>query len=158
MNRLLSAASVLALFISSAAAGDVSVEEGLRVSIIGGCHDCHTDGFAVSGGQIDQENAMRGSAVGFKGPWGTTYPTNLRLTLARMSEDGFVDFGHSFRTRPPMPWFNVHAMKDDELRSFYRYVKSLGEPGMPAPEYVEPGAEPITPFIVFEPQMPAQSQ
>lgn len=35
-----------------------------------------------------------------------------------------------------MPWFGVHAMTDDELRSFYRYVKSLGEPGMPAPQYV----------------------
>lgn len=158
MNRLFAAASLLALSISNAAAGDVSVEEGQRVATIGGCHDCHTEGFAISGGQIDPENALRGSAVGFQGPWGTTYPTNLRLTLAKMSEDEFIDYGHSFKTRPPMPWFNVHAMKDDELRSFYRYVRSLGEPGMPAPEYVEPGAQPITPFIVFEPQMPAQSQ
>jgi hypothetical protein len=158
MNRLFAAASLLALSISSAAAGDVSVEEGLRLSLVGGCHDCHTDGYAVSGGRIDPENALRGSAVGFRGPWGTTYPTNLRITLAKMSEDEFIDYGHSFKTRPPMPWFNVHAMKDDELRSFYRYVKSLGEPGMPAPAYVEPGVQPITPFIVFEPQMPARSQ
>ncbi|HEY6632062.1 MAG TPA: hypothetical protein VIZ90_11470 [Rhizobiaceae bacterium] len=156
MKRLFSAAGLLALSISNAAAGGVSVDEGLRVSIIGGCHDCHTEGFATSGGEINPENALRGSVVGFKGPWGTTYPTNLRLALGEMSEDEFVDYGHSFRTRPPMPWFNVHAMKDDELRSFHRYVKSLGEPGMPAPDYVEPGVQPGTPFIVFEPQMPAQ--
>jgi len=24
--------------------------EGLRIATIGGCHDCHTDGFAASGG------------------------------------------------------------------------------------------------------------
>lgn len=154
MNRIAIATSLLAMTAVNAAAGEVSVEEGLRMSIVGGCHDCHTDGYAVNGGKIDPEIALRGSAVGFQGPWGTTYPANLRLTLAKMSEDEFVEYGHSFKTRPPMPWFGVHGMTDDELRSFYRYVKSLGEPGMPPPQYVEPGATPITPFIVFEPQMP----
>lgn len=158
MHRLAVAASLIGLAVSNAAADGVSVEEGLRISIVGGCHDCHTDGYAVSGGRIDPENALRGSAIGFRGPWGTTYPSNLRLTLAKMGEDEFVGYGHTFKTRPPMPWFGVHAMTDGELRSFYRYVKSLGEPGMPAPAYVEPGVEPITPYIAFEPQMPAQSQ
>jgi mono/diheme cytochrome c family protein len=154
MNRLAFAAGLLVLNAATAAAGEISVEEGLRMSIVGGCHDCHTDGYAQSGGKIDPEIALRGTAIGFRGPWGTTYPSNLRLTLAKMSEDEFVDYGHSFKARPPMPWFGVHGMTDDELRSFYRYVKSLGEPGMPAPAYVEPGVEPVTPFIAFEPQMP----
>jgi mono/diheme cytochrome c family protein len=154
MKRFLLAASLFALSVAGAAAGEISAEAGKRVSIIGGCHDCHTDGFAISGGKIDDEVALRGSAIGFQGAWGTTYPANLRLTLSRMNEDEFVKYGHSFQTRPPMPWFNVHAMTEDELRSFYRYVKSLGEPGMPTPEYVAPGVTPITPFIVFEPQMP----
>ena len=158
MNRFAVAGCLFAISIANAVAGGVSVQEGLRISMIGGCHDCHTDGFAISGGKIDPENALRGSAIGFQGSWGTTYPANLRITLLEMDEDEFVEYGHSFKTRPPMPWFNVHAMKDDELRSFYRYVKSLGEPGMPAPEYVEPGETPITPFIAFEPQMPVQSQ
>ena len=156
MNRIFAAGGLMALCISNAAAGDVSVEEGHRIAIVGGCHDCHTEGFAISGGQLDPENALRGSAVGYRGPWGTTYAANLRLTLAGMSEDEFVTYGQSFRTRPPMPWFNVHAMREAELRSFYRYVRSLGEPGVPAPQYVEPGVMPITPFIVFVPQMPAQ--
>ena len=146
------------IFASSVAVADeVSVKEGLRMATIGGCQDCHTDGFAVSGGQIDPAKALVGSAVGFQGPWGTTYPANLRITLSKMGEDEFVQYGHTFKTRPPMPWFGVHAMTDDELRSFYRYVKSLGEPGAPAPAYVEPGGKPATPFIVFAPpQMPAQ--
>jgi mono/diheme cytochrome c family protein len=158
MIRFAATAGLFAISIANAAAGEVSVEEGLRLALVGGCHDCHTDGYAISGGQIDPENALRGSAIGFQGPWGTTYPSNLRITLSNMSEADFIEYGHTFKTRPPMPWFNVHAMKDDELRSFYRYVKSLGEPGMPAPHYVELGVTPITPFIVFEPQMPARSQ
>ena len=140
-----------------AADGTVSVEEGARIAIIGGCHDCHTDGFAITEGQIDPEKALRGSPVGFQGPWGTTYPANLRITLSKLSEDEFVAYGHSFKTRPPMPWFNVHKLTESELRSFYQYVKSLGEPGELAPAFVEPGAAPKTPFIVFAPpEMPAQ--
>lgn len=137
------------------AADEVSVEAGARMALIGGCHDCHTSGYAQSGGQIDPAKALKGDSVGFQGPWGTTYPTNLRITVSKMDEDSFVSFGHSFQTRPPMPWFNVHAFSDAELRSFYRYVKSLGEPGEPAPSFVEPGGKPVTPFIVFAPpQMP----
>jgi mono/diheme cytochrome c family protein len=145
-------------FASAAVAADgVSVKEGLRIATIGGCHDCHTDGFAASGGKIDPEKALKGSQVGYQGPWGTTYPANLRLVLSKMTEDEFVRYGHEVKTRPPMPWFGLHAMTDNELRSIYQYVKSLGEPGEPAPEYVKPGESPKTPFIVFAPpQMPAK--
>lgn len=148
----------LVLFASTAmAAEDVSVEEGLRIATIGGCHDCHTDGFAASGGQVDPAKALMGSSVGFQGPWGTTYPANLRVVLSKMGEDEFVRYSRDLKTRPPMPWFGLHAMTDNELKSIYRYVKSLGEPGEPAPDYVKPGDMPKTPFIVFAPpQMPAQ--
>lgn len=155
MIRIPLAAVLASLALSPSLAQEASVEEGARIAIIGGCHDCHTDGYAASGGKVDPALALLGSPVGFKGPWGTTYAANLRLTLSKMSEDDFVKYGHSFQARPPMPWFNIHAMTDGELRSFYLYVKSLGETGMPAPAYVEPGAMPVTPFIVLEPQMPA---
>lgn len=137
------------------AADDVSIGEGLRIAIVAGCHDCHTDGFSVNEGQIDPEKALRGNPVGFQGPWGTTYPPNLRITLSKMEEDAFVAYGHTLKTRPPMPWFGVRALTENELRSFFRYVKSLGEPGEPAPDYVEPGGTPKSPYIVFAPpQMP----
>ena len=32
-------------------------------------------------------------------------------------------------TRPPMPWFNVRAMTDEDLRAIYEYAKSM--PGTP---------------------------
>ena len=43
------------------------------------------------------------------------------------------------------------AMEESDIRSFYQYIVSLGEPGDPAPEYVPPGQEPKTPYIVIAP-------
>lgn len=139
------------------AAGEASVDLGRHVAIVSGCNDCHTPGYPQSGGVLDPKTALTGDTVGFRGPWGTTYPANLRLALAAMSEDDWVVHAKSLETRPPMPWFNLRAMTETELRSFYLYVKSLGEPGEAAPAYVPPGQEPTTPFIVFAPpQMPIQ--
>lgn len=148
----------LSMLASTALSADnASVEEGLRIATIAGCHDCHTDGFAASGGQVDPDKALKGSQVGFQGPWGTTYPSNLRIALSKMTEDEFVRHSREMKTRPPMPWFGLHAMTDNELKSIYLYVKSLGEPGSPAPDYVQPGEAPKTPYIIFAPpQMPAQ--
>ncbi|MBM2715326.1 hypothetical protein JQK88_29790 [Mesorhizobium caraganae] len=42
------------------AEGEVSVERGLQVSIMGGCHDCHTEGYSESEGKIDPEKALMG--------------------------------------------------------------------------------------------------
>lgn len=151
-------AFVLAVFCVAPAvawAGDVSVKRGEHISIIGGCHDCHSAGYAESGGKIDPASALKGSPVGFNGPWGTTYASNLRLVAKGMSEDAFVSYAHTLKARPPMPWFNVQAMEKDDIRSLYRYIVSLGDPGDPAPDYVVPGQEPKTPYVVFAPpQMP----
>jgi mono/diheme cytochrome c family protein len=138
----LAAACVAALpLAASAAPGDVSVERGRQVSIIGGCNDCHTVGYNESGGKIDPATALKGSKVGWQGPWGTTYPANIRLKLKDMTEDEFVTYGKSFTAKPPMPFYNVHAMDESDLRSFYMYVKSLGDPGEPAPEALDPGVK-----------------
>ena len=56
-----------------------------------------------------------------------------------------------------MPWYNVHAMTENETRSLYQYIVSLGEPGDPAPEFVPPGQEPTTPYeMMAPPMMPKQ--
>ena len=118
------------IFASTAfAAEDVSVEEGLRLATIGGCHDCHTEGFAESGGQIDPAKALKGNHVGYQGPWGTTYPANLRLVLASMSEDEFVSYSRGLKSKPPMPWFGLHAMTDNELRSIFQLSWRAGRGG-----------------------------
>ena len=147
------AVGLLALPSFAARAEDaVSLERGLYVTRLGGCNDCHTPGFAQSGGTLPQSAWLKGSGVGYQGPWGTTYAGNLRLVLAGMTEDQWVAHAHAVVTRPPMPWFNLHAMTEGDLRSMYRFIRSLGEPGAAGPDYVPPGEKPATPFVVFEPQ------
>jgi hypothetical protein len=151
----LAAALVIGGATSALAADGASVELGKHVSIIGGCHDCHTRNYNESGGQIDPALALTGHDLGFQGPWGTTYALNLRITVKDKTEDQWVEFAHEFKARPPMPFYNVNAMTDLELRSLYQYIKSLGEPGSQAPEAVAPGGKPKTPYVVFAPpQMP----
>lgn len=82
----LSAITVL-LGIGSAHADDTAmIERGRYIARIAGCNDCHTPGYAMSGGQVPEQAWLTGDAVGWRGPWGTTYPTNLRLRMAAMSE------------------------------------------------------------------------
>ena len=137
-------------------AEEASIERGRLVSIIGGCHDCHTAGYNEAEGAIDPAEALTGSAVGWQGPWGTTYAPNLRIRAATLNEDGFVKYLETIRTLPPMPWYNLRAMPEGDVRSLYRYIKSLGDPGEQAPTALPPGDAPRTPFVVlFPPQMAA---
>jgi mono/diheme cytochrome c family protein len=135
-----------------------SIERGRYIVATAGCNDCHTAGFIPSAGKAPEKEWLKGDAVGFRGPWGTTYPSNLRLYFAGVSEKAFIADARSGRMRPPMPWFNLAAMTDADLRAIHRYVRSLGEPGAPAPAYVAPGVEPRTPHFVFVPQMPKTTQ
>lgn len=130
---------------------EVSVANGERISIIGGCHDCHSVGYAESNGKIDPATALKGNPVGYSGPWGTNYAVNLRIVAAGKTEDEWVGYLKTLQAGPPMPWFNLAAFTEGESRSLYQYIKSLGEPGDPAPERLPPGAEPKTPYIVFAP-------
>ena len=155
MTSLKTIPLVLALLVpATAMAGEVSVKRGEQVSITSGCHDCHTAGYNESGGQIDPATALKGVGLGWQGPWGTTYASNLRLVAREKgSEDAFLAYTRSFQARPPMPFYNVHAMDESDLRSLYQYIVSLGEPGDPMPEALPPGAEPKTPYIVIAPPM-----
>ena len=152
MFRIAAVAAGLAALAGAAMAGEVSVKRGEQVSVFGGCHDCHTAGYGESGGKIDIAAALKGTSLGWQGPWGTTYPSNLRLVAKqRGSEDAWVDYARTFQAKPPMPFYNVHAMDESDLRSLYQYIVSLGEAGEPAPDYVPPGQEPKTPYIVVAP-------
>ena len=155
VTRLFYAVVGLTIPLEAIAQGEVSVERGLQISIVGGCHDCHTEGYSESEGKIDPEKALRGHSVGWRGPWGTSYASNLRRSFQRMSERTCVEYLKGFRTRPPMPWYNVRAMETSDLQSLCLYISSLGEPGAPAPASVYAEQEPTTPYVqLVPPQMP----
>jgi mono/diheme cytochrome c family protein len=124
------------------------IERGRYVAIMGGCNDCHTAGYAPSDGKIPEKDWLLGSgALGYRGPWGTTYAANLRLTLSTMSENDWVKYAKTFKTRPPMPWFNINRWSDADMRAFYQFVKQLGPVGEPAQAYLPPDKAPNPPFV-----------
>ncbi len=125
------------------------VERGRYLARVSGCNDCHTAGYAMQEGQVAETSWLGGDVLGWRGPWGTTYATNLRLFVDAMTEEQWLAFSRSFRTRPPMPWFNVRAMMDEDLRSIYLFIRYLGPNGHPAPAYVPPDKEPAPPYAVF---------
>ena len=67
-----------------AAAADV--KRGRYLVQIAGCNDCHTPGYPESAGKVDEKLWLTGSPLGWRGPWGTTYATNLRLVAQTMTE------------------------------------------------------------------------
>ena len=127
------------------------IERGRYLIVISGCNDCHTPGYAESGGKTPEAEWLTGNAVGFQGPWGTTYPANLRITLNDISEKQWLQKAHK-PLRPPMPWFNLSQMSDKDLRAIYHFVRSLKPAGKAAPAYVPPGQAANTPFIEFVPK------
>jgi mono/diheme cytochrome c family protein len=139
-----------------AGAGDAAkpsagVERGRYLVTISGCNDCHTAGYLEQGGTTPESQWLTGSPIGYQGPWGTTYASNLRLVAGRMTAAEWV--AHARKERlPPMPWFNVKVMSDTDLKAVYAFIRSLGHEGALAPAYVAPGGKVATPYYVFVPQ------
>lgn len=125
------------------------VQRGRYLAQIAGCNDCHTPGYATSGGKVPEAQWLTGDKLGWRGPWGTTYPTNLRLYMAAMTEAQWVKRAKTVQTRPPMPWFALHDMSERDLKAIYRFAKSLGPSGEPAPAFVPPGQTPQGPYVQF---------
>lgn len=126
-----------------------TIERGRYLAKIAGCNDCHTPGYAQNGGKVPEAQWLTGDKVGFRGPWGTTYPVNLRLLMQTMSQTEWMRYARTKETRPPMPWFALHDMTQHDLASIYRFVRHLGPAGEPAPAFVPPGQEPQGPVITF---------
>jgi mono/diheme cytochrome c family protein len=125
------------------------VKRGRYIAQIGGCNDCHTPGWGPSGGKVPEASRLTGDSLGWHGPWGTTYPTNLRLYFQHLTEDQWLQRAKTLNARPPMPWFNVRAMTTQDLRALYHYVRYLGPAGKPAPGYLPPDKMPAPPYVEF---------
>lgn len=128
---------------------DPQITRGRYLIKIAGCNDCHTAGYIPAAGKVDEKLWLTGDGLGWRGPWGTTYATNLRISINAMSETQWLQFAKTMQPRPPMPWFNVRAMSDGDLTAIYRYVKAMGPAGKPVPAFVPPDKTPAQPFVQF---------
>lgn len=135
------------------------IDAGRYLVKIGGCNDCHTPGYvegiAMTGKAMPEADWLQGGDVGFSGPWGVSYPSNLRLAFQNMTEEQFLALARAGEGRPPMPWPSLQAMSDRDLKAIYAYIKALGPGGEPAPAALSPGVAPDRPHISFAPQPPA---
>ncbi|WP_217645541.1 hypothetical protein [Oceanisphaera psychrotolerans] len=130
--------------------GDAAlIERGRYLVRIAGCNDCHTPGYAQSGGQVPEPLWLTGDQLGWHGAWGTTYPTNLRLYMQGISVDEWLQQARTRQLRPPMPWFALRDMTEEDLRAIYSLVRHLGPAGEPVPAYVPPEQEPVGPLVRF---------
>jgi hypothetical protein len=134
--------------------GQSPIAAGEYLVTIGGCNDCHTEGWNRNPGKVPVSQRLMGSSVGWTGPWGTSYPTNLRLLMQKLTPDAWVQYVATMQSRPPMPWYNVRSMSEPDLRAVYAYIHSLGPAGQPAPDALPPGEKPKTPAIDAVPHPP----
>jgi len=123
------------------------VTRGEYIVRIGGCNDCHTEAYAARGGDVPRDEWLRGSALGYHGPWGTTYATNLRLTVEGLDEAQWLAYTGSLHTRPIMPDFMLRGMHEADRRAIYHFIRSLGPAGEAAPAALPPGQTPPMPYF-----------
>lgn len=153
--------ATLAIGISAAAAAAGSppvskadIARGRYLVAYGECNTCHTPGWLESDGTIPVSRWLTGSSVGFRGPWGTSYPANVRLRFQEISEDQWLFMVRTRGGHPPMKWTDLRTLTLADQRAIYRFVRSLGPAGRPAPDDVRPGIMPTTPFYDVLPQTP----
>lgn len=133
----------------SAQNADPDIARGRYMVVTGHCNNCHTPGYAEKQGNMPENEWLTGNTIGYRGPWGTTYPTNLRLFVQNLTEDQWAIYGKNAKSRPPMPWWSLHETTEQDLRAMYKFMKSLGPAGKPAPSFLPPDQEPPAPFITW---------
>ncbi|MGE5491244.1 MAG: c-type cytochrome [Actinomycetota bacterium] len=125
------------------------LERGRYLTVVAGCNDCHTPGYAASDGKMAERHWLVGDQLGYRGPWGTTYPSNLRRYFNNVSEAEWLRTARNASYRPPMPSPALRAMTDEDLRAIYHFVRSLGPAMSLVPAYVPPEQQPIGPVVLF---------
>lgn len=145
------AAAMLACVALAAAAAQPQdeISRGRYLVNVSGCNDCHTPGWGAHNGKVDEKLWLTGDALGWSGPWGTTYASNLRLLMQGMTREQWIAHARTMEPRPPMPWFNVRVMTEADLGAIYAFTRSLGAAGSAAPAYVPPGGKPTGPVVRF---------
>lgn len=135
---------------SEKAAQAKQIERGRYLVAIMGCNDCHTQDFHARGDfKVPEGERLTGGKLGWRGPWGTTYPANLRLYFHSITESGWLAVAKEVQRRPPMHNFSLNVMTASDARAMYRYLRHLGPAGAEAPVALPPGKEAPKPYVQF---------
>lgn len=129
------------------AASSRAIEHGRFLVNFGGCNDCHTPGWDQHQGTAPADELLTGSGLNFQGPWGTTYPANLRLYFQKLTVKEWIAAARHMRTRPAMPWWTFRYLTDQDLTDMYAYIHALGPAGKPAHAYVPSGQSAPAPYL-----------
>ena len=109
------------------------LERGEYLATIAGCGDCHTPGTLYGG--PDFKRQLSGSELGWRGPWGVSYASNLtpdletglgtwtNVEIERALRSGVRKDGSPIL--PPMPWPSYSRLTPDDMGSLIAYLKSL---------------------------------
>jgi len=149
---LLGVGAVAALPAASSSKADPLIARGRYLVGFGTCNDCHTPGWRESDGTAPIARWMVGTNVGYRGPWGTSYPANVRLEFARISESDWLFMVRTRAGHWPMVWHDLRFLSLTDQRAVYRFIKSLGPAGTPAPADLAPDVVPKTPYVWVLPQ------
>ncbi len=137
-------------------AASSAIEAGRYLVIVGGCNDCHTEEYMAFGDAVPEEDWLTGSRLGWHGPWGTTYPSNLRLQVQELSEEEWVAMLRTRKALPPHPWVNTNRLSVSDAGAMYQYIRSLGPAGEPVPVAVPPDRDPTTAYLSMFPVEPPE--
>jgi len=135
------------------------VARGKYLVTVLGCNDCHTPGYFY--GAPDEARKLSGSELGWKGPWGVSYPRNLtpepQTGIGAWSENDIVT---AIRTGkrpdgrmllPPMPWPDLAALTDEDATAIAKYLKTLTPVPHTVPDIVPPGSPAKGSFFALPP-------
>ena len=138
------------------------LQRGEYLSNLMGCNDCHTPGGIY--GAPDFERRFSGSELGWQGPWGVSYASNLtpdvetglgswtNVEIERALRSGVRKDGSPIL--PPMPWPNFANMTPDDMASLIAYLKSIPPVKHKVPDRVPPNVTASTPTIPIPPPGP----
>jgi hypothetical protein len=90
------------------------------------------------------------SLTAWYGPWGVSYAANITpdnvTGIGAWTEDVFIKtmrtgkhMGAGRPILPPMPWFNLAKLTDEDLKSIFAYLKSIKPVSNEVPLPIPPG-------------------
>ena len=136
-------------FAPAATSDTAMIARGKYLVAFGGCNDCHTPGWRESFGNVPMSGWMIGSTTGFRGPWGTVYPANVRKRFFEISEADWLFTIRTREGRPPAVWHDLRTLTTYDQRAIYRFIRSLGNGGPPSMPDVPPDKTPRTQYYIL---------